>query len=1034
MAVRSFSGLFISRIKWLVILLLIPFILIDLTSAQDFVELARYTGKSSGNKHRIKKIDLKSSFPNQNPGDNYIVITLPSPIQKKFLILTSGMSTRMTHNQEELVSVNGDLYAVSNISEAAAISNNTVRPPPEGHIVLNQIGEQLNSDIYILGSEHHVSITNKALKVTSLQGVGFCGSEELDGNDRPEPTPIPLNKNNLSNQQSLKIEFNDTLAVSSSSSQFELEASSMEMSSNVPELDLLVFYTPDVIAAAKSRELVEVYVYSMVDQVNNIFKNSKVEGRLRIVGVHGLSQVGSGFAAADLNSLTTIDGTWDEVHKLRNELGADIVTLLEDDYLKVKSGNGVKALCGIGWIPKPGTPSWASDITFNIMSSLFGGDSLGACGARVLAHEIGHNLGLDHDKKHSVGGGAYKDSHGNRFEVGNFLLATIMSYLDEDDINGRYINYFSNSEISFDGVPSGIEGKADEAASLNRVMEFASKHRDRKFINISGKILDGQTGIGAVNIIIDGEKYGISSPDGSFSVVSSIKPLSTISVQSSGRKFAPSEIVLEATSDISNISFLLADDSESSLPGYARVSLGTLYAGKELEDVSYFINDIPVSEREGFGERFMDVPIGNDVAIRAIHTSFELVPNQFFIKAITHNESRVFQAEEGKQWITGKVRSLTHDSGLTSEKGIVGVTIHASPGLKGEIEDGKSESTLDGFYRFRNAQIGSKYYLIPQPLNYHFFPPVGNISPAAPITVFNFIAMEGAGVVLSGIVRDDLGEIVDGVSLHLSCTHALGEFVIENQSSDSQGKFSFIGLPSGSSCKINFNKRGYTFDGNSEINFTSDSTINPVLNRKFNRISGVISNLNNEPLSDVLFSTVEGTFYSDSLGKYLIELFHEKIITIVPQKAGFYFEPPFCDVEFNENIEQVCDFKGFITDDNSSPFRIIGSPKIVSGGGSNGETQIKINFIISTGLKPTIQWQIRKRVSSKIKEKSKWSSWKKIKGANGHTLTIQNKKYAPGRYQVRALITIDELYRSKPTSFEIKHSKKHKKKPKTESK
>ena len=78
-------------------------------------------------------------------------------------------------------------------------------------------------------------------------------------------------------------------------------------------------------------------------------------------------------------------------------------------------------------------------------------------GGPVFAHEIGHNLGADHNKEQGKNI-HHDDGHGHFIRGG---YRTIMAYYKPG--YNKWINYFSNPEVSYLGSPTGVYGEATNA-------------------------------------------------------------------------------------------------------------------------------------------------------------------------------------------------------------------------------------------------------------------------------------------------------------------------------------------------------------------------------------------------------------------------------------------------------------------------------------------------------------------------------------------------------------------------------------------
>ncbi len=133
---------------------------------------------------------------------------------------------------------------------------------------------------------------------------------------------------------------------------------------------------------------------------------------------------------------STSDGYYDEVHPLRDQLGADLVAMLTTET----------RYCGIAYLNHPqnsGEDAWAFSVT-----SAYAGY---ACLPLTLGHEIGHNQGLCHNREETgCTNPAYLYGYGYRV-CGNFR--TIMSYSCSGETR---IYNFANPSISYAGLPTGI--------------------------------------------------------------------------------------------------------------------------------------------------------------------------------------------------------------------------------------------------------------------------------------------------------------------------------------------------------------------------------------------------------------------------------------------------------------------------------------------------------------------------------------------------------------------------------------------------
>jgi len=210
--------------------------------------------------------------------------------------------------------------------------------------------------------------------------------------------------------------------------------------SHAVSVDFLVLY--DAHSANYFNQQVETAMQNWVAQTNNMYKDSNIDIQLRLVGAVPHEQAGANMDAV-LTSLR-VDPT---AVSLRNQYGADFVTQLH------RTGE-----CGIGYMAVSANYAW----------NVVGPD----CGPLAMAHELGHNMGLNHSRKQGDTSGAryaYALGHGV-----DGLFGTVMTYawLYVNKSSGRLAK-FSNPEVNCLGAPCGVAAgqpdQANAALALNNV-------------------------------------------------------------------------------------------------------------------------------------------------------------------------------------------------------------------------------------------------------------------------------------------------------------------------------------------------------------------------------------------------------------------------------------------------------------------------------------------------------------------------------------------------------------------------------------
>jgi hypothetical protein len=209
------------------------------------------------------------------------------------------------------------------------------------------------------------------------------------------------------------------------------------------QLDLMVVYTADAISGFGGSSQTRAAIDLAIAETNQAFRNTGVNTSFRLVHAREISYSESGNSSTDLNRLQdTRDGYMDDVHALRNQYAADFVLLIVERMTDAG---------GRGWVTYNSGYTYP-DYAFSIVSRR------SSSNGRTFAHELGHNMGAQHDWYVSAGDtGAFSYSYGYTSLAGRFL--DIMSYYDlctAQRISCTQLNQYSNPRLSQGGYRTGV--------------------------------------------------------------------------------------------------------------------------------------------------------------------------------------------------------------------------------------------------------------------------------------------------------------------------------------------------------------------------------------------------------------------------------------------------------------------------------------------------------------------------------------------------------------------------------------------------
>ena len=250
-------------------------------------------------------------------------------------------------------------------------------------------------------------------------------------------------------------------------------------------IDVLVVYTNAARAAWGGVAQSNAFVATAITNFNTALQNSGVSNvTINLVYSGEIFYTESGNISTDLAAFrSTTDGIMDEVHTLRSTYGADLCALVTSTPTNT---------CGLGYLnSNPTNYSASSAFTVSIYSCVVSNYS--------LAHEMGHNMGLNHDWFVSQSTAPCEHHHGysnqtavtlGTSSINSQRWRTIMAYNDEcvsAGINCTRVNRWANPAVNYNSEPTGIsignQNPSNEAFGFSRFACVVSQFSPTSSLN-----------------------------------------------------------------------------------------------------------------------------------------------------------------------------------------------------------------------------------------------------------------------------------------------------------------------------------------------------------------------------------------------------------------------------------------------------------------------------------------------------------------------------------------------------------------------
>jgi hypothetical protein len=231
-------------------------------------------------------------------------------------------------------------------------------------------------------------------------------------------------------------------------------------------IDVLVVYTKDAREGAGSKKAIETEILLAIAETNEGYTQSKVDQRVRLVDTvetpWNENEGTFSFYNTLIKATSKTDGRMDEIHALRDKVGADEVVIIVE---------GDNSSCGIAWLMTSPSTSFES-YAFSVVARGC------ATGNYTFAHELGHNMGSTHDHN-NADVAAYSYSYGQ--QIPEASVRTVMAY-NCPDSHCRRLNRWSNPDQKWKGNSLGVSGTGPDAAdnrlSLNTTAIYVAAFRD----------------------------------------------------------------------------------------------------------------------------------------------------------------------------------------------------------------------------------------------------------------------------------------------------------------------------------------------------------------------------------------------------------------------------------------------------------------------------------------------------------------------------------------------------------------------------
>jgi hypothetical protein len=216
-------------------------------------------------------------------------------------------------------------------------------------------------------------------------------------------------------------------------------------------LRILVLYTQNAASDTADIKGDIALMMSRFNETLGLNRNFKVTAELAAALPVNYTEAGD--METDLDRLSgKVDGYFGNIRQIRDKYKADLVHMLI---------RGSGDACGIGWLLDPKRPD-SADWGFSLS------DRECAMGNYSFIHEIGHNLGLNHDRAVVTNAGSDEFNFG--YVDIPHQIRTVMAYNDAcaaEHVNCRRLPVYSTPNLFYKGLPLGKPADAADGGDYN---------------------------------------------------------------------------------------------------------------------------------------------------------------------------------------------------------------------------------------------------------------------------------------------------------------------------------------------------------------------------------------------------------------------------------------------------------------------------------------------------------------------------------------------------------------------------------------